>query len=141
MQTQHTSLRGLLLAGGVTLATLGVASAAEVTYERLANPDKEPQNWLMVHRSYDSQRFSPLDQITKQNVKNLKFLFAVAIGGANGNESIEATPLVEDGFMYIVDHWGVVYKIDVRSGKSGRLVGKMDPGAEKGDRNRGGARR
>jgi alcohol dehydrogenase (cytochrome c) len=137
MQTQHASLRSLLLAGGVTLAALGSVGAAEVTYERLANPDKEPQNWLMVHRSYDSQRFSPLNQITKQNVKNLKFLFAVAVGGANGNESIEATPLVEDGFMYIVDHWGVVYKIDVRSGKAGRIVWKMDPGQEKGDRNRG----
>src|SRR6201996_1572949 len=117
---QHPSLRSLLLAGAVSSAALVTsASAAEVTFERLANPDKEPQNWLMVHRSYDSQRFSPLNQINKDNVKNLKLLFAVAIGGANGNESVEATPLVEDGFMYIVDHWGVVYKIDVRAGKAG----------------------
>ena len=56
---------------------------------------------------------------TRTNVKNLKLLFAVAIGGANGNETVEATPLVEDGFMYIVDDWGVVYKIDVRSGNAG----------------------
>jgi alcohol dehydrogenase (cytochrome c) len=135
---QHTSLRSLLLAGAVvSAACVTGASAAEVTFDRLANPDKEPQNWLMVHRSYDAQRFSPLKEINKDNVKNLRLLFAVAIGGANGNESVEATPLVEDGFMYIVDHWGVVYKIDVRSGKSGRTVWKMDPGQEKGDRNRG----
>jgi alcohol dehydrogenase (cytochrome c) len=127
MHMQHISLRGSLLAGALTFAALGGACAAEVTYERLANPDKEPQNWLMVHRSYDAQRFSPLDQINKQSVKNLKFLFAVAIGGANGNESIEATPLVEDGFMYIVDHWGVVYKIDVRSGKPGASSGRWTP--------------
>jgi glucose dehydrogenase len=31
-----------------------------VTPERLLNPDKEPQNWLMNHRTYDGQRFSPL---------------------------------------------------------------------------------
>jgi alcohol dehydrogenase (cytochrome c) len=122
MQTQLASLRSLLLAGGVFAALGSAASAAEVTYERLANPDKEPQNWLMVHRSYDAQRFSPLTAINKTNVKGLRLLFAVAIGGTTGNESVEATPLVEDGFMYIVDHWGVVYKIDVRSGTSGRIL-------------------
>jgi alcohol dehydrogenase (cytochrome c) len=137
MHMRHTTLRSLLLAGGISFATLGGARAADVTYERLANPDKEPQNWLMVHRSYDAQRFSPLSEINKQNVKNLRLLFAVAIGGTSGNESLEATPLVEDGFMYISDHWGVVYKIDVRSGSAGRIVWKMDPGQEKIDRNRG----
>ncbi len=138
MKMQHTGLRNLLLAGAViSAATVTGASAAEVTYERLLNPDKEPQNWLMVHRSYDAQRFSPLNQINKDNAKNLKLKFAVAIGGTSGNESLEATPLVEDGFMYISDHWGVVYKIDVRSGTFGRIVWKMDPGQEKIDRNRG----
>ena len=57
--------------------------------------------------------------------------------GSAGNESLEATPLVEDGFMYIADGWGVVYKIDVRSGTAGRIVWKMDPGQERLDRNRG----
>ena len=129
MQTQR-SLRRLMLAGGVFAALGGAASAAEVTYERLANPDKEPQNWLMVHRSYDAQRFSPLAAINKTNVKNLKLAFAVAIGGTTGNEYLEATPLVEDGFMYIVDHWGVVYKIDVRSGdlRPHRLENGSRPG-------------
>ncbi len=136
MQSKHPSLRSLLLASCVLLA-VAPALAAEVTYERLVNADKEPQNWLMVHRTYDAQRFSPLNQITKQNVKNLRLLFAVAIGGTSGNESLEATPLVEDGFMYICDHWGVVYKIDVRSGGAGQIVWKMDPGQEKIDRNRG----
>ena len=36
--------------------------AADVTPERLLNADKEPQNWLMNHRTYDGQRFSPLDE-------------------------------------------------------------------------------
>ena len=39
--------------------------------------------------------------------------------------------------MYITDVWGVVYKIDVRSGTAGRIVWKMDPGQQKPDRNRG----
>ncbi len=75
--------------------------------------------------------------INKSNVKNLKLAFAVAIGGTSGNENLVATPLVEDGFMYMPDAWGVVYKIDVRSGTFGRIVWKMDPGQEKIERNRG----
>src|ERR1700756_3681645 len=85
-------------------------SAAEVTYERLLNP--EPQNWLMNHHDFSSQRFSALDIINRSNVKNLKLVFALPLGGKTGNEYVEATPLVDDGFMYITDVWGVVYKID-----------------------------
>src|SRR3954467_652492 len=109
--------------------------AADVTFERLLNP--EPQNWLMNHRDFGAQRHSPLDAINKSNVKNMKLLFAVAIGGSAGNEALEGTPLVDDGFMYISDHWGAVYKIDVRSGTAGRIVWKMDPGQERLHRNRG----
>ena len=39
--------------------------------------------------------------------------------------------------MYMTDAWGVVYKIDLRSGTMGRILWKMDPGQEKIDRNRG----
>jgi len=120
----------------VLLAGTG-ARAADTTYERLLNPDKEPQNWLMVHRDFAAQRFSPLDTINRSNVKNMRLLFAIALGGSAGNEALEATPLVEDGFMYVIDGWGVVYKIDVRDGKAGRIVWKMDPGQEKIGRHRG----
>jgi alcohol dehydrogenase (cytochrome c) len=113
----------------------GAAQAAEVTYERLLNP--EPQNWLTVHHDYSAQRHSVLDTINKSNVKSLKLLFAVPLGGRSAGESIEATPLVDDGFMYVVDSWGVVYKIDVRSGTAGKIVWKMDPKLGNQDRNRG----
>ena len=44
--------------------------AADVTPQRLLNP--EPQNWLMNHRTYDGQRFSPLDKINKENVNQTR---------------------------------------------------------------------
>ena len=93
------------------------AFAADVTPERLLNPDKEPQNWLMNHRTYDGQRFSPLARINRDNVKNLKLAYAVPLGGNAGKEFIEATPLAEDGFLYITDSWGVLYKIDAHFGR------------------------
>jgi alcohol dehydrogenase (cytochrome c) len=127
--TTHSRLKGALLA--TALLAAAPALAAEVTPERLANADKEPQNWLMNHRTYDAQRFSPLARINKDNVKNLKLAYAVALGGTAIGENLQATPLVEDGFMYIVDLWGIVYKIDVRAGDSGRIVWRMDPKQEK----------
>ena len=117
----------------------GPAVAADVTPERLANADKEPHNWLMNHRTYDGQRFSPLTHINRNNVKGLKLAYAVALGGAAGNEFIQATPLAEDGFIYITDSWGVLYKIDGRPGDSGRIVWRMDPKQERQQANRGAA--
>jgi alcohol dehydrogenase (cytochrome c) len=129
MRSHHRrSLRNLLLAGSFMLAVVP-SLAADVTPERLANP--EPGNWLTNHRTYDAQRYSPLDKINKTNIKNLKLAFAVAIGGTAANENLQSTPLAEDGFLYLTDQWGVLYKIDVRSGDMGRIVWRMDPGQEK----------
>src|SRR5437764_11600289 len=114
-----------------TMLTSVPVTAADVTFDRLLNADKEPQNWLTNHRTYDGQRFSPLDTINKQNIKSLHLAYAVALGGSAANENIEATPLVEDGFLYIVDQWAIVYKIDLRSGDAGHIVWHMDPAQEK----------
>src|SRR5712691_7805601 len=132
------SIRVALLAGSM-LAVAVPALAAEVTTQRLLNPDKEPQNWLMNHRSYDGQRFSPLARINKGNVKNLRLAYAVPLGGTAGMEVVHATPLVEDGFLYITDGWGVLYKIDGTSGDAGHIVWRMDPKQEKQHVNRGAA--
>jgi hypothetical protein len=122
---RRRALRKLVLGDGDD------AFAAEVTPERLINADREPQNWLMNHRTYNGQRFSPLARISRENVKSLKLAYAVPIAGTSGNEAIEATPLAEDGFLYITDSWGVLYKIDGRSGEVGGIVWRMEPHQEK----------
>ena len=91
----------------------------------------------MNHRTYDGQRYSPLERINKGNVKGLKVAYAVPLGGGAGNEFNQATPLAEDGFLYTVDSWGVVYKIDGTTGDVGRIVWRMDPKQEKQVANRG----
>ena len=127
----------LALLAGSTCVMIGPALPAEVTPQRLVNADKEPQNWLMNHRTYDGQRFSPLARINKDNVKGLKLAYAAPLGGGAGNEWIQATPLAEDGFLYITDSWGVLYKIDGTSGDAGRIVWRVDPKQQKQSRNRG----
>jgi alcohol dehydrogenase (cytochrome c) len=117
--------------GCVVLPIATPANTAEVTFDRLVNADREPQNWLMNHRTYDAQRYSPLARINRSNVKSLRLAYAVALGGTSVGENLESTPLAEDGFLYVVDQWGVLYKIDGRSGEAGRIVWRMDPGQEK----------
>src|SRR6516164_8623095 len=129
MGAYRMSVCAFLLAGSVFAATPTLG--AEVTPGRLVNADKEPGNWLMNHRTYDAQRFSPLDKIGKATVKGLRLAYAVAIGGTSANENLQSTPLAEDGFLYVVDQWGVLYKIDGRSGDGGRILWRMDPGQEK----------
>src|ERR1700681_4094682 len=121
------------------LATTAPGFAADVTPERLVTPDREAQNWLMNHRTYDGQRFSPLARINRDNVKSLKLAYAVPLGGGAGNEFTNATPLAEDGFLYITDSWNVLYKIDARSGDLGRIVWRMDPKQDRQMRSRGAA--
>jgi alcohol dehydrogenase (cytochrome c) len=137
MTQRDLTIRATFLAG--TMLAAWPVLAADVTPERLLNPDKEPQNWLMNHRTYDGQRFSPLDKINKGNVKNLRLAYAVPLGGVGGNEWNEATPLVENGFLYTTDSWGVLYKIDGTAGNRGRIVWRMEPKQEKQGTNRGAA--
>src|SRR5262249_40881635 len=85
---RHFRSSALALAAGTALIALP-ARPADVTPDRLINADKEPQNWLMNHRTYDGQRFSPLTRINKDNVKNLRLAYAVALGGSAGDEWVE----------------------------------------------------
>ena len=118
----------------VALATPALA-ASETTMERLLNADNEPQNWLTHHQDYAAHRFSRLDQINADNVKDLKVAWTYAMGGIEGggiwpHGGLEGTPIVEDGAMYTTDGWGSVYKLDISDGP-GKLVWKMDPGTDK----------
>ena len=77
-----------------------------VTYERILNARSEPQNWLTYYGAYDGQRYSPLDQITKENVSKLKpeWVFqcgSVGLHSGKSTYSFEASPLVVDGIMYV----------------------------------------
>src|SRR5579872_357933 len=88
--------------------------SAQVTFDRLVNAPKEPQNWLTYSGNLMSQRYTPLDQVTPQNVKNLelKWLFQ-----ARSLEKFEATPLVVDGVMYTVQAPNDVVALDPVTGR------------------------
>jgi alcohol dehydrogenase (cytochrome c) len=126
-----------VLVGSLLMATaLTPVRAADMTDERALNPQREPQNWILHHGNYQGHRFSLLKEINNDTVKNLKPAFTVALsgfqnGGRYAHGNLEATPLIEDGIMYVPDGWGSVYAIDVTAGKKGVIKWKMDPGTDR----------
>ena len=88
----------------MTAATLAGQYSMTVNRDRLVNAQNEPQNWLMMNGDYASTRYSKLSQINRENVKDLRMVWALALGGMqdvgqNGPES-ELNPLIDNGFMY-----------------------------------------
>src|SRR4051812_29068810 len=101
-----------LVAVGLIAAFALPGAAADVSAERLLNAPNDPQNWLMVHRDYNNSRHSPLKEVNRDTVKDLKLKFLLSIGGTGTGGTMrgkeEGTPLVDDGFMYVVDTWNRV---------------------------------
>jgi alcohol dehydrogenase (cytochrome c) len=85
-----------------------------VTYERLLKADQEPGNWLMYSGMYNGWRFSRLNQITSQNVKNLRVKW---IFQGRHQEKFETTPLVVDGIMYLTRPENAIYALDALTGR------------------------
>ncbi len=97
-----------------TLLLFSPVQAGQVTTEDLLNPGKSPGEWLMYGRDSANQRFSPLDQITLENVSNLRPVWAFSTGGKL--DGLEATPLMRDGVLYISADYSRVFAVDARSG-------------------------
>ncbi len=125
-------------AGAFALMLAAAAFAAEyqmtVNRDRLVNAQNEPQNWLLMNGDYGATRYSKLTQFNRDNVKNLRLVWAIALGGMqdvgqNGPEN-EVNPLIDNGFMYTTDGWGTVYKIDARNPNKGEFVWVADPGVK-----------
>ena len=69
-------------------------------------------DWLTHGRTYDEQRFSPLEQINTGNVKSLGLAWYADLDTARGQEG---TPLVIDVTIYITTAWSVVKAYDAVS--------------------------
>src|SRR5437764_1441227 len=100
----------LLLAVHVTAQQPG-RNLVPLTEDNLKNPS--PNDWLMYNRTYDAQRFSPLQQINKSNIGQLKLAWSVPQGAG----SQEGIPLVHDGVMYLQAPGAVIQALDAATGE------------------------
>jgi alcohol dehydrogenase (cytochrome c) len=85
-----------------------------VTHERLVKANAEPQNWLTYSGTYMSQRYSLLNQITQDNVKDLELKWTYRSSRADKHE---ATPIVVDGVMYTIQNPNDVVALNAATGE------------------------
>src|SRR6478672_11075234 len=93
-----------------------------VTYERILNARSEPENWLTYYGAYDGQRYSPLDQINKENVGKLtpQWVFQAGSMGLHSGASTyawEASPIIVDGVAFVSGWDGQLWALDAVNGK------------------------
>jgi len=126
------SIAGTFAGSLLMVTALTPLRAADMTHERALNPQCEPENWILHHGNYQGHRFSALKEIDTNTVKNMRLAYTVALsglqsGGRYAFGNLEATPIVEDGMMYVPDGWGSVYAIDVTAGKKAPSSGRWTP--------------
>jgi len=84
----------------VAIATVALSQDRKISPVTKAMLEKPSDNdWLMFSRTYDAQRFSPLNQIKKSNVAQLKMAWSKDM--ATGTQ--ESIPLVHDGVMFVMN--------------------------------------
>lgn len=87
-----------------------VQNFTPVTDAMLQNPT--PGNWVNWRRTLDGWGYSPLDQINRRTVADLRLVWSWALeSGAS-----QTTPLVYDGVMYVANPGNVVHALDARTG-------------------------
>ena len=85
-------------------------NSVTVNQQALINPGKE---WLNYGRTYKEQRYSPLAEINKNNVKELDLAWSFKFDTARG---MEATPIMHNGVLYVSTGWSHVHAINARTG-------------------------
>jgi alcohol dehydrogenase (cytochrome c) len=83
-----------------------------ITAERLLKP--RPGDWLSYRRTIDAHGFSPLSQINRENVRNLRSVWAYSV---RDESRWVPTPIVANGIMYVAEGGGRVLALDAVTGE------------------------
>ena len=91
----------------------------------ISSNESEDGQWLMPAKNYASTRYSGLDEINTENVRNLTVAWTFATGVLRGHE---AAPLVVGSTMYIVTPFpNYLHALDLT--RNGEKKWTYDPGA------------
>jgi len=92
-----------------------------ISDDALVNADSQNGDWLSHGRNYQEDRYSSLDQITKENVSDLGLAWTADLGTTKG---LVSSPIVIDGIMFFSGEFNQVWAYDTRTGKE---IWKFDP--------------
>ena len=103
----------------IVLAACAPQTDGAIDAERLLSADAEPDQWMALGRTYHGQRFSPLTQITEDNVNTLGFAWEYEARSHRGRveHAQQATPIMVDGVLYVSGPWGSAFAVDARTGE------------------------
>ena len=121
MTVRFAPALAVILLSASFLLDAQVRSFRPVTEAMLRNP--APGDWLNWRRTDNAWGYSPLDQITRQNVGQLQLAWSWSMDDSG---SQQATPLVYDCIMYLPNPRGVIQALDAASGD---LIWEYRPGA------------
>jgi alcohol dehydrogenase (cytochrome c) len=107
---KRTICASALLAACTTLSVAQVREFKPVTEQVLADPD--PADWLMLNRTFDQQRYSPLKEINKGNVGQLRMVWSRGL--PPGTQ--ESVPIVHRGVMYLFAPGASIQAVDATTG-------------------------
>jgi alcohol dehydrogenase (cytochrome c) len=103
-----------LVAALLTLASIDLLRAQDITSKDLLDGLANPSRWLTYSGDYTGRRFSPLTQVTPANAAQLAPQWTFQTGVVN---KFEATPIVVDGVLYVTGPLNHAWAIDARTGK------------------------
>src|ERR1700681_663555 len=109
---RHWRLTAAALVAAALLFPTGLSAQ---TTKDLTKP--AGSEWPTYGGSLSNQRYSTLDQLTPAHVSNLKGQWAVRLGSGIGTKySFEATPLMQDGVLYVPTGNDDIFALDARTG-------------------------
>jgi alcohol dehydrogenase (cytochrome c) len=101
------------IAFAVSFVVLAPLGASAQTTDQLVKGATDTANVLNYGMGYNLQRFSPLTQINKDNVKNLVPLWNYSFAD---DRSAQSQPLVYQGVIYVTNH-NATMAVDAKTGK------------------------
>jgi quinohemoprotein ethanol dehydrogenase len=121
LDTCRAMMFGLIALQALLLQSCATRGAVDQARLGAASTGKDAGQWMSYGRTWDEQRFSPLDQINEGNVSRLGLAW---YDDHNTFRGLQGTPLYVDGVLYNVSVWNVVTAYD---GHNGKVLWTFDP--------------
>lgn len=92
-----------------------VSLPSQVSFDHLRQAESDPGSWLTYSGNYSAHRFSKLDQLTPANIQRLHPVWVYQVPHRG---TVEVTPIVSDGVMYVTSPETGVAAVDIRTGRT-----------------------
>ena len=114
---KHSGLRQPFVLSALCIAMLMPGAAAwAVTDQDILDDVKTTDQVVTNGMGLQGQRYSPLDTLNTDNVKDLRPVWTLSFGGEK-QRGQQAQPLIKDGVMYVTASYSRVFAVDARTGK------------------------